>query len=90
MSAALPNHIRVSGERTFGSPFGEVCAVTPTAHVHGQGHTPHLQVRFIGGLCITLTPSTAAALLSLLPKALQGMPDWGGCSGACADLEGES
>lgn len=70
MSAALPNRLHLcSGETTIGASFGGLYSITPI-DFPANGHTPHVDVRFVGGARFTLTPATFAELLWDGPAAL--------------------
>lgn len=74
MSAERPNHIRFHrGETSFGESFGAVANVTPI-HFAGLGHTPHLQVRMVGGLMLDFTPEAFQELLREGQAALSQLP----------------
>lgn len=73
MSAALPNRMHLCGAVTFGADFGAVHSVTAICFP-GNGHSPHVESRFVGGARLSLTPATAADLVRELTTALAKLP----------------
>ena len=87
MSVDKPNHVRLhSGETSFGESFGSVKHVTPI-HFAGPGHSPHLEVRFMGGLRLDLTPQTFVELLREGQAALAKLPHWPDCADSVGGVE---
>lgn len=85
----LPNCLALHGDVTLGFRFGEVRSVTPV-NLPGNGHHPHIRVRYRGGLTVDYSPAAATELARRFPEALAHMPEVPECSGATADLGGES
>jgi hypothetical protein len=74
MSGDRPNHLKMqSGETMFGTSFGPISHVAPI-HFPGNGHTPHLECRFVGGLRIDMTPQSFIELLREGQAALAKLP----------------
>jgi hypothetical protein len=74
MSACSPNRIHFAkDELTFGESFGPVRSVTPI-HFAGNGHQPHIECRFTGGLRLTFTPQSFIELLREGQQALAKLP----------------
>lgn len=83
-----PNHFRRSTDKSGDwAQFGTIHSLTPIC-IPGEGHHPHIRIRFRGGVTVDLDTATAAELARRLPAALAFMPEVSNCSGAVADLEG--
>lgn len=74
MSGTRPNHLHISqGEFNAGVSFGPLAHVTPI-HFAGNGHTPHIEARFVGGLRLSFTPATLIDLLREGQAAMAKLP----------------
>lgn len=64
-----PNHLRLTGDTRVGHSFGPLSAVTPIV-LPGEGHRPHINLRFRGSVSIDLDKGTAAEIVRDLPAAI--------------------
>lgn len=70
---ARPNSVHLHGDTTFGHHFGGIYSVTPIC-LPGVGHVPHVDVRFLFGLLLQLSPGTAMDLARELERAVAKLP----------------
>ena len=71
--ATHPNHIHLNGDVLVGASFGALSSVTPIV-LGGNGHHPHVAVRFRYGLCLELDAATAIELARRLPESVAQLP----------------
>jgi len=69
-----PNHLRHHNADSGGyARFGPICSVTPIC-IPGVGHTPHVSVRFRGGVSMDFDTASAIELARRLPEAIAKLP----------------
>jgi hypothetical protein len=68
------NHLRFGrGATHFATDFGDLYSITPVSLI-GNGHHPHIEVRFQHGLRIDVQPDVLADLYRQIPAALAKLP----------------
>lgn len=68
-----PNSVHLTGDTHFAHHFGDVASVTPIC-LPGNGHTPHVDVRFSGSVRLEFSPETLAELCRRGVEALAMLP----------------
>lgn len=86
--ADKPNNFHLNGDVSVGASFGVLYSVTPIC-LPGEGHHPHVKVRFSYGLSICLDAYTATELARRLPESLKQLPLIPDCHDAILDQDGE-
>ncbi|CAA0129274.1 Uncharacterised protein [Mycolicibacterium vanbaalenii] len=86
---ATPNRLCMTGDVTVGTHFGPVQSVTPIC-IEGQGHRPHVDVRFAGGLRLELDQAAVVELARRFPEALARLPFLPDVHDACLDQDDET
>lgn len=61
------------GTTHFSDHFGPLHSVTPI-NLPGEGHVPHIELRFMYGARLDLIPETFAQILRAGPAALAKLP----------------
>ena len=68
-----PNSLVFNHDQLFKAHFGAVHSVTPIC-LPGDGHRPYVDVHFIGGLRLELSPSAMAEICRRGVEALAKLP----------------